>query len=77
MKKLKIILALGIVAHGAVLSACGEKKSSFNFSHHASHQLSDGLILTNSYHCSRYNTNTGRLTKEMFNDVFQDIVSLL
>ncbi|MCP4695547.1 MAG: uracil-DNA glycosylase, partial [Gammaproteobacteria bacterium] len=66
MKNLKTILALGGVAHGAVLSAFGEKKSAFKFAHNARHKLDNGLILTDSYHCSRYNTNTGRLTEKMF-----------
>jgi uracil-DNA glycosylase family 4 len=77
MKDLKVILALGGVAHGSVLSAFGEKKSASPFSHGARHKLNCGLILMDSYHCSRYNTNTGRLTTTMFNDVFQDVVSLL
>jgi uracil-DNA glycosylase family 4 len=77
MKDLKIILALGGVAHGAVLSSFGEKKSASPFSHGARHELNCGLSLMDSYHCSRYNTNTGRLTIKMFNDVFQDVVSLL
>jgi uracil-DNA glycosylase family 4 len=77
MKDLKVILALGGVAHGSVLSAFGKKKSASPFSHGARHELNCGLILMDSYHCSRYNTNTGRLTTTMFNDVFQDAVSLL
>jgi len=77
MKDLKVILALGGVAHGAVLSSFGEKKSASPFAHGARHKLESGLILTDSYHCSRYNTNTGRLTEKMFNDVFKDVVSLL
>ena len=77
MKNLRIILALGGVAHRAVLSSFGKKKSTSPFSHGARHELNSGLSLIDSYHCSRYNTNTGRLTQKMFNDVFQDVVSLL
>ena len=77
MKDLRVILALGGVAHGAVLSAFGKKKSASPFSHGAHHKLNAELSLMDSYHCSRYNTNTGRLTTKMFIDVFQDIVSLL
>lgn len=77
MAGLRVIVALGGVAHGAVLSAFGEKKSAYKFAHGARFDLPNGLILKDSYHCSRYNTNTGRLTEEMFNDVFQDVVSFL
>ncbi len=77
MKNLKAIIALGGVAHGAILASLGEKKSAYAFSHGARHILAGGLILTDSYHCSRYNTNTGRLTEKMFNDVFLDVVSHL
>ena len=70
MKNLKAIITLGTVAHGAVLMAMGYKKSAHKFAHGEIHKLSDGVSLINSYHCSRYNTNTGRLTAEMFEDVF-------
>ena len=73
MKNLKVILALGVVSHGAILVALGEKKSSFKFAHAAQHELGNGLILANSYHCSRYNTNTGRLTEAMFHEVFEKL----
>jgi len=74
MKNLQVILALGVVAHGAVLSCLGEKKNAVPFTHAARHKLSGGLTLMDSYHCSRYNTNTGRLTPAMFNDVFDKLV---
>lgn len=77
MKNLKVILALGAVAHSAILSAYNMKKSSSPFSHGARHNLSCKLVLMDSYHCSRYNTNTGRLTPNMFNKVFQEVVSLI
>ncbi|NQV81181.1 MAG: uracil-DNA glycosylase [Alphaproteobacteria bacterium] len=69
MARLKGILALGKVAHDAVLTTLGEKRSAFKFSHGALHFLGNELWLTDSYHCSRYNTNTRRLTTEMFEDV--------
>jgi uracil-DNA glycosylase family 4 len=77
MKDLRVILALGGVAHGAILSALSKKKSSFSFSHGARYKLNSDLILVDSYHCSRYNTNTGRLTSGMFSEVLQNIVLLL
>jgi uracil-DNA glycosylase len=70
MPDLTMILALGTVAHGSILSALGCRKSRYPFGHGAVHELADGLLLADSYHCSRYNTNTGRLTEAMFADVF-------
>ena len=64
-----VILALGVVAHGAVLRACGHRVSAFAFGHGREHRLGDGRTLIDSYHCSRYNTNTGRLTAGMFREV--------
>jgi uracil-DNA glycosylase family 4 len=66
----RVILALGTVAHGATLMALGRKKAAFKFAHGAAHRLAAGLSLLDSYHCSRYNTNTGRLTAGMFEAVF-------
>jgi uracil-DNA glycosylase family 4 len=60
------VLALGAVAHGAVLRALGLKASSAAFAHGASHPLEGGRLLVDSYHCSRYNTQTRRLTPAMF-----------
>jgi len=62
----KAMLALGAIGHAAALTALGEKKSAFPFAHGARHALKCGLTLVDSYHCSRYNTNTGVLTPEMF-----------
>jgi uracil-DNA glycosylase family 4 len=73
MPKLRAILALGQVAHGAVLAALGQKKSAFAFGHGALHLLPDGKLLADSYHCSRYNTNTGKLTTAMFESVFEEL----
>jgi len=70
LPRLRAVLALGAIAHGAVLSALGQRKSAFKFGHGALHALPNGLILADSYHCSRYNTNTKRLTTEMFESVF-------
>ena len=72
MPHLKVILSLGLISHNAVLKATGHKQSAFKFGHGAVHDLGNGLTLIDSYHCSRYNTNTGRLTVEMFEDVFGD-----
>ncbi|MDY0884132.1 uracil-DNA glycosylase [Dongia soli] len=66
MANVKSILALGSIAHDAVLMAFGVRKSAYRFAHAAQHPLPNGIILTDSYHCSRYNTNTNRLTREMF-----------
>lgn len=77
MPRIKAILSLGLISHNAVLRATGHKISAFKFSHGAEHRLSDRITLFDSYHCSRYNTNTGRLTTAMFEDVFKTIQSLL
>lgn len=82
---LKIILALGLVAHNAVLSTFNKKRTAFKFGHGAlhpldhelGHELNKDITLIDSYHCSRYNTNTGRLTPEMFEDVFIKIRDFL
>jgi uracil-DNA glycosylase family 4 len=70
MANLEVVLVLGGLAHGAVLAALGERKSAYKFGHGALHRIPGGPVLADSYHCSRYNTNTGRLTAEMFADVF-------
>lgn len=67
----QVILALGNVAHKAVLMAYGMKQSAAVFAHSARHELPDGRVLIDSYHCSRYNTQTRRLTAESFSDVFR------
>ena len=72
-----VILALGLVAHQAVLKAYGLKLSSAKFAHNVQHTLPDGRILVDSYHSSRYNVQTKRLTKAMFADVFRTIGLLL
>ncbi len=75
LPRLKAIIALGKIAHDSVIRAFGEKLSAFKFAHAAEHDLplnnKAGIKLFDSYHCSRYNTNTGRLTAEMFENVFK------
>ena len=75
MPRLKAVLALGGIAHDALLAAAGEKRSAYRFGHGAVHRLPGGLILTDSYHCSRLNTNTGRLTEAMFDAVVAHLKS--
>lgn len=80
MPNLKVMLALGHIAHNNVLRAFGLKLKDYKFGHNARHDLSvDGrqMVLLNSYHCSRYNTNTGRLTQAMFDAVFEQAKTLL
>jgi len=64
-----VVLALGAVAHGAILRARGLRQAAFRFAHGAEHVLPGGRALVDSYHCSRYNTNTRRLTVAMFRAV--------
>ena len=68
-----IVLALGLVAHKSVLMALGLKQADYVFGHAAEHALPSGMTLIDSYHCSRYNTQTRRLTPEMFHAVFARI----
>ncbi len=67
------ILALGRIAHEAALRALGHRTAAFPFAHGARHSLPGDVALFDSYHCSRYNTNTGRLTPQMFRVVFDAI----
>ncbi|MHA7871738.1 MAG: uracil-DNA glycosylase [Hyphococcus sp.] len=74
MPKLKAILCLGRIAHDSTLAALELKNRDAPFGHGAQHNLADkGFSLFDSYHCSRYNTNTGRLTPAMFDSVFAAI----
>jgi uracil-DNA glycosylase family 4 len=66
-----VILALGNVAHLAVLKALNLKVANYKFGHAARHALPSGRVLYDSYHCSRYNTQTRRLTEPMFHQVFE------
>ncbi len=73
-KKNTVIIALGLIAHKAVIKAIDGKQSDYKFKHNARHVLSSNgseHTLIDSYHCSRYNTNTKRLTEKMFHDVFR------
>jgi uracil-DNA glycosylase family 4 len=69
----RTVLALGVIAHGAVLKALGLRAGAYKFAHGAVHALPGETILFDSYHCSRYNTQTGRLTPAMFDAVFRSI----
>jgi uracil-DNA glycosylase len=66
-------MALGRIAHEQTLAALALKRAAFPFAHGARHELNDRLTLFDSFHCSRYNTNTGRLTPKMFREVFKAI----
>ena len=68
-KNLKVIIALGLIAHKSIISALNLKQKLYKFKHGNKHKI-DNLILIDSYHCSRYNTNTGRLNEEMFEKIF-------
>jgi len=71
------VMALGTIAHQAVLMALKLRKSNFAFGHGARHELPGGLMLFDSYHCSRYNTQTKRLTTAMFEAVIGNIAQHL
>ena len=73
LPRLEAILALGTMAHATVLTALGEKRTHWPFGHGAVHLLPKPVRLVDSYHCSRYNTNTGRLTEARFHDVFRNL----
>jgi uracil-DNA glycosylase family 4 len=77
MPNLKAVLALGLVAHAAALKACGIPPTRIRFRHGAIHELPDGLLLADSYHVSRQNTSTGRLTPAMFEQVVRDLLRRL
>ncbi len=77
LPRLTVLLALGQIAHQQVLAALGLRQAAYRFGHGALHELPSGLHLADSYHCSRYNTNTGRLTAEMFEAVFAKVMPLL
>jgi uracil-DNA glycosylase family 4 len=79
MARLRVVLALGRIAHDSVLSALGERRAACPFAHGAVHALGGErrLVLADSYHCSRYNTNTGRLTTDMFESVVRRVTDHL
>ena len=76
MVNLCVIVALGRIAHDSIVTTLGARLSAFSFSHGASHEI-NALRLYDSYHCSRYNTNTRVLTEEMFRDVFAAVRAYL
>jgi uracil-DNA glycosylase family 4 len=76
LTQVRVVLALGRIAHEAFVQARGLKKSGFPFGHGREHALAEGRTLIDSYHCSRYNTSTGRLTESMFRSVVARAVAL-
>lgn len=76
LPKLQMIITLGSIAHQSTIKALGGKLPKYPFGHNAVHRLPGGMIIIDSYHCSRLNTNTGRLTPEMFEAVFETALSL-
>jgi uracil-DNA glycosylase family 4 len=77
MPRLRAVLALGAIAHDAALATLGLRRALFRFAHGALHLLPDGRLLADSYHCSRLNTNTGKLTSAMFEAVFAALLRQL
>lgn len=77
MKQLKVMVSLGLIAHKTIIKTFGLKQSAYKFVHNTTHDLGNGIKLVNSYHCSRYNTSTKRLTKPMFYNVFDTVQGLL
>jgi uracil-DNA glycosylase len=73
LPNLKAMVALGRIAHEAVIRTAGGQLAKFPFAHGAKHDLPNGVKLFDSFHCSRYNTNTRRLTPEMFEQVFETV----
>jgi len=76
MPRLRLILSLGVVSHNGVLRALGQKAASAKFTHGMVHRM-PGYALLDSYHCSRYNINTGTLTPGMFDDIIEKARALL
>ncbi len=72
MAQLEVIVALGRIAHDTVVAALGRRRAATRFAHAATHRI-DALTLFDSYHCSRYNTNTGVLTADMFRALFAQV----
>ncbi len=76
LPNLRVLIALGQIAHQAAVRAVGGRQADYRFGHLAEHRLPDGMLLIDSYHCSRYNQNTGRLTAAMFEAVFARAVAV-
>jgi len=76
MPTVRILVALGQIAHGSAVRTAGGRQAAYKFGHLAEHSLPDGRVLIDSYHCSRYNQNTGRLTRAMFEAVFARAIAV-
>jgi len=76
LPKVRVLVALGQIAHGSAVRTAGGRLGAYRFGHLAEHHLPDGRILIDSYHCSRYNQNTNRLTQAMFEQVFERALEL-
>lgn len=76
LPNLKVLFALGRIAHDSTLSTLGRVRAHYPFAHGAVHRI-DNLVLVDSYHCSRYNVNTGRLTTTMFEQAFEQAINAL
>lgn len=77
LPRARVFIALGQIAHQSAVKILGGKLPKARFAHMAEHHMPDGRMLIDSYHCSRYNQNTGRLTREMFEAVFARAVELV
>jgi len=77
LKPSAVILALGTIAHKSVIKALKLKQKDYKFSHNTAHPLPDDRYMVDSYHCSRYNTQTRRLTEQGFREVFHNIKNLI
>ena len=76
LPNVRVVVALGAIAHQSAVKVLGGRLPKAKFGHLAEHGMPDGRVLIDSYHCSRYNQNTGRLTQEMFEAVFERAVAL-
>jgi uracil-DNA glycosylase family 4 len=76
LPRVRVLVALGRIAHDAAVRSAGGRLAAFPFVHLAEHRLPDGRLLIDSYHCSRYNQNTNRLTRTMFEAVFARAMAL-
>ena len=76
LPRARVFVALGQIAHQSAVKVLGGRLPKAKFGHLAEHVMPDGRVLIDSYHCSRYNQNTGRLTREMFEAVFARAVAV-
>ena len=76
LPNVRVVVALGAIAHQSAVKVMGGRLPKAKFGHLNEHRMPDGRVLIDSYHCSRYNQNTGRLTREMFEAVFERVVTL-